>query len=60
MKYQLIKKYRLTHEFLAKVFGFKNRNSFRSSHKHRVYMEGVEKVLEKVEEKNKENNGNKN
>lgn len=50
MKYQNIKKLKLSHAFIAKAFGFKTVKSFRCSSAHKRYMQGIEYVLSKYEE----------
>jgi len=51
MKYQNIKDSKISHEQIAKAFGFSNVQSFRSSSAHVRYMKGVEEILTIVKEK---------
>jgi hypothetical protein len=46
MKYENIKKAKLSHEVIAKAFGFRSVVSFRSSSAHKRYMKGVEEILQ--------------
>lgn len=45
MKYDFIKKYGLSHAKLAKLFGYKNVNSFRCTTKHETIMKAIEYIL---------------
>jgi len=45
MNYPNIKQARLSHKQIAKAFGYKNVNSFRSSSAHKRHMQGVENIL---------------
>jgi len=51
MKYPNIKKYKLSHKIIAKAFGYKNVNSFRSSSAHQSMMEGIEELLTIIKSK---------
>lgn len=46
MNYPNIKQAKLSHRQIAKAFGYKNVNSFRSSSAHKRHMQGVENILE--------------
>lgn len=45
MKYAFIKEFGLSHAKLAKLFGYKNVNSFRCSTKHKTIMKAIESIL---------------
>lgn len=45
MKYPNIKKAKLTHEKIAKAFGYKNVNSFRCSSAHKRIMQGIDTII---------------
>jgi hypothetical protein len=45
MKYDNIKKCKVSHEKLAKMFRYKNVSSFRCSKSHRVMMEAIDELL---------------
>lgn len=51
MKYQNIRKQKLTHKKIAKAFGYKNINSFRCSSAHKRIMQGIETILEIIQTK---------
>jgi hypothetical protein len=44
-----IKKYKVTQEDIAKWFGYSNVDSFRNSTKKDSIMQGVEKVIRRIE-----------
>jgi len=46
MKYPQIKQSKLSHTQIAKAFGYKNVNSFRSSSAHQRIMKGIETILQ--------------
>lgn len=45
MKYPKIQESKLSHAKIAKAFGYKNVNSFRSSSAHQRIMKGIENIL---------------
>jgi hypothetical protein len=45
MKYDNIKRCKLSHERLAKMFKYKNASSFRCSKAHKVMMRGIDELL---------------
>lgn len=47
--YPLIKKYKLTGVVLAKMFGYKTANSFRNATSYEDMLQGIESILEYVE-----------
>jgi hypothetical protein len=51
MKWNKCKKYKITVKEVAKLFGYKNINSFRHTGTFNETMEGVEKLIEIVEQK---------
>lgn len=55
MKYEFIKKSKLSHKEIAKAFGYKNINSFRCGTKHKVIMNGLNDLLKIANEKNNTN-----
>ena len=50
MKYENIKKSKISHTFIAKVFGYKNVNSFRCSSAHKRIMRGIDALIERLKE----------
>ncbi len=52
MNYPNIKKHKLSHQVIAKTFGYKNVNSFRSSSAHKRIMQGIDSILELTYNKN--------
>jgi hypothetical protein len=46
MNYPNIRKAKLTHAQIAKMFGYKNVAAFRCSSAHKRIMKGIEEVLE--------------
>ena len=51
MKYEFIKKYKLSHKYLARIFGYKNVDSFRCGSKHKIIMSAINEILSKADEK---------
>lgn len=51
MKYELIKKYKISHKRIAKVFGYKDVKSFRTASRHKLVMNGVNEILGEVDGK---------
>lgn len=51
MKYDNIKYYKLSHSEIAKAFGYKSVNSFRSSSAHRRIMVGLDLLLGRTKAK---------
>lgn len=51
MKYLNIKAAKLSHTDIAKMFGYKNVHSFRSSSAHKAMMKGVDELIGRVIEK---------
>lgn len=45
MKYENIKRAKLSHKKIAEIFGYKNVNSFRFSSKHKIVMQGINEAL---------------
>ena len=45
MNYPNIKAAKLSHAQIAKAFGYKTVNSFRSSSAHKRYMKGIDEIL---------------
>lgn len=45
MKYEHIKYAKLSHTEIAKIFGYKNVHSFRSSSAHKAMMKGINECL---------------
>lgn len=51
MKYLNIKAAKISHTDIAKMFGYKNVHSFRSSSAHKAMMKGIDECLGRVIEK---------
>ena len=50
MKYPNIKKHRLTHEMIAEALGYSGVKAFRNSSAHQRIMNGIDSILEVVED----------
>lgn len=51
MKYENIKKAKISHTDIANFFGYKNVNSFRCSSAHKRIMQGVDSLIQGVKRK---------
>jgi hypothetical protein len=47
----LIKKYGLTSDKLAKMFGYSNGVSLRNSSRYKTFLDGIEELIQEVEKK---------
>ena len=47
----LVKKYGLTSDKLAKMFSYSSGNSLRNSTRYKLFLDGIEKLIEEVESK---------
>jgi len=47
----LIKKYGLTSDKLAKMFGYSNGVSLRNASRYKLFLDGIEKLIEEIESK---------
>jgi hypothetical protein len=45
VKYEYIKKYKLSHKVIARCLGYKNVNTFRCSTAHIRIMQGIDDIL---------------
>jgi hypothetical protein len=53
MNYPEIHKSKLTHAIIAKLFSYKNVNSFRCSTRHRKIMTGIEELIKHINSQRK-------
>lgn len=49
MKYEMIKKHKISHKMIAKAFDYKTIEAFRTSTAHQRVMNGINSILEMAE-----------